>query len=222
MTRRSAALIITLGIAASACASGSDEPAAATVTTDPATMAPATNAPETTPAPTTSTTTVETTTTTVAPTTTLDPTAQIEAAVKQAILDREDAYFAAASDPTNLALREPYRDTYAPGVFAEREAFLDTLVANGTALRASTEIEKSITFPSTIEIISDLETAIEVCVVDTDVVSVPATETQPEIVSDDSVVTTYARTQVSLLNGRWVLSGGTLIERTLGVGPCAG
>ena len=131
MIRRSAALVIVLGLATAACTSGSDDATPATpppTATDPAPTVPATDGPETTPAPTTSSTAPPpTTSTTVAPTTALDPLTEIEAAVQQAILDRETAYFAAASDPTNLALREPYRAAYAPGLFTEREAFLDDL-----------------------------------------------------------------------------------------------
>ena len=216
MSRRFVVLAAVVLAGVSAC-SGSD---AATDTAPPASSTDST-VPDTTAAPTTaqSTSTTSTTTSTVvattstAPTTTVDPLAQIEADVKQARLDAEAAYFSAAAEPTNVSLREAYRAAYSAEAFADRAAFLDRLLADGASLRSSSDVPKSITFPEPIEIIEDGRVAIQVCRVDSDVIRIAPTETEPEVIIDDRIVTTLSRTEFVLVDGEWILSRGTELGR---------
>jgi hypothetical protein len=224
MIRRSAALVIILALATAACASGSDEATPATpspIATNPAPTVPATDAPETTPVPTTSTTAPPpTTSTTVVPTTTLDPLAEIDAAVRQARLDLEGAYFAAASKPTDAALRDVYRSTFADGNFANREEFLERLVNEGTSLRASSTTPKTIDFPEPVEIISSQEAVIAVCRTDSDVIRIPATESSPEVIVDDRIITTLTLTRFILEEDQWVNAGAELVGEWTGANAC--
>ena len=183
----------------------------------PATSAVAsteTLAPPTTSAPTTLATTSTTTISTI------DPTAEIEAAVKQAILDLEVAYFAAASDPANEELRVAYASFYERDSFEQAASFLDQLVADGTRLRASNTVAKSTTFPSPIQVTSRVEATIEVCQVDSDVIHIPASATSPEVVVDDRVLTTLSRSQLKKDDGRWILTGGERIGQWIGETRC--
>jgi hypothetical protein len=219
MTRRYI-LLAAASIALLAACSGSDGQVHVSGP-DPVTAPSITSAPDTTqpePAPTSPATTeslvaagpspAPTSTTGPTPTTPLDPIAEIEAAVKQARLDGESAYFAAAADPTNEALRDTYRQFYGDKAFVGREAFLDMLVEEGTNLRSSTGAPKSITFPVALELTSSTTATLRECRVDTDVIRIPSSGELPEIIVDDRVVATLSDVHYELVEERWILRGG--------------
>ena len=211
MISRSAPLLIILALAA--CASGSEDAGSTTAGTAVSVITPAPDPPDTTTTTTTTSTTPPTPTTTQAPTTTLEPITQIEAAVKQAYLDLDAAYLAAAGDPANRELREAYRAAYAPDSFEGQASFLDELLTNGTRLRINPDVPRSVSFPSPIDPLSASEIAIEICEVDSDVIYMPATDTQPEVIIDDRVVTRLARSVFVQRAERWVLESGELLDR---------
>ncbi|MGZ0192632.1 MAG: hypothetical protein ACKVG5_09890 [Acidimicrobiales bacterium] len=104
MTRRYVLLAAASMTMLAACSGSDDQVRVAGP--DPVTAPSITSTPDTAqvdPAPATPATTdsAPSPATEPAPTTMLDPLAEIEAAVQQARLNLEDAYFAAASDPGN-------------------------------------------------------------------------------------------------------------------------
>jgi hypothetical protein len=219
MTRRYV-LLAAASIALLAACSGSDGQARVTVTTPVTaiTSAPDTTQPAPSPAPTPAT--IETVantgtapapTTEPAPTTTLDPIAEIEAAVKQARLDLEDAYFAAASDPGNEELRDEFRTFYSPEAFGPLEDFLDNLLADGATLRMSSGVPKSITFPGDFELLGPLEAKLRICRVDSDVVRISAPDGESEVIVDDRVVATLTDVLLALVQEQWIVTGGDRI-----------
>ncbi|MFT7502577.1 MAG: hypothetical protein ACI91Q_001385 [Gammaproteobacteria bacterium] len=188
---------------------------------DPVTAPSITSAPDTTqpePDPTSPATTeslvaadpspAPTSTTGPTPTTPLGPIAEIEAAVKQARLDLEDAYFAAASDPSNQELREEFRTFYSSEAFVPLEDFLDELLADGTALRMSSDVPKSITFPGEFELLRPTEARLRICRVDSDVVRIQAADGGAEVIVDDRVVATLTDVLLALVGERWIVTGG--------------
>lgn len=212
---RTYALIAAASMAMLAACSGSDGQVRVSGP-DPVTAPSITSTPDTTQPEPDSTTpetvaTTNITTTTPAPTTTLDPIAEIEAAVQQARLDLEDAYFAAASNPSNQELREDFRAFYSPEAFGPLEDFLDDLLADGATLRMSSDIPKSITFPGEFELLGPLEARLRICRIDSDVVRIPATDGGSEVVVDDRVVATLTDVILALVEEQWVVTGGDRI-----------
>ena len=214
---RTYALIAAASMAMLAACSGSDGQVRVSGP-DPVTAPSITSTPDTTQPEPDSTTpetvaTTNITTTTPAPTTTLDPIAEIEAAVQQARLDGEDAYFSAAADPTNRTLRDAYRKFYGKEAFVGREAFLDMLVDDGTNLRSSTGTPKSITFPGVFELTSATSATLRECRIDTDVIRIPSSNDLPEIIIDDRTVATLSDVEYEFVDARWILRGGERLMR---------
>jgi hypothetical protein len=183
---------------------------------DPVTAPSITRTPDTTqpaPAPTTPAITETVTATALGPTTStaIDPIAEIEAAVQQARLNLEDAYFAAASDPGNQELRSKFRTFYSPEAFEPLEEFLDNLLADGATLRAGSGIPKSITFPGEFELLGPLEAKLRICRVDSDVVRISAPDGGSEVVVDDRVVATLTDVLLALVQEQWIVTGGDRI-----------
>jgi len=219
MTRTSALLAVASIALLAACSgsdgqarvSGPDPVTAPSITSTPDTPEPEPEPDPTTPATTETVATTNTPTTAPAPTTTLDPIAEIEAAVQQARLDLEDAYFAAASDPGNQELREKFRTFYSPEAFGPLEDFLDNLLADGATLRMSSGVPKSITFPGEFELLGPLEAKLRICRVDSDVVRIPAPDGGSEVIVDDRVVATLTDVLLALVQEQWIVTGGDRI-----------
>jgi hypothetical protein len=220
MTRRYVLLAVA-SIAMLAACSASDGQARVT---GPTPVTAITSAPDTIqpkPGPTTPTTTEAVVTASAAPrpatttepttTTTLDPIDEIEAAVQQARLDLEDAYFAAAGDPGNEELRDEFRTFYSPEAFGPLEDFLDNLLADGATLRMSSGVPKSITFPGGFELLGPLEAKLRICRVDSDVVRISAPDGESEVIVDDRVVATLTDVLLALVQGQWIVTGGDRI-----------
>jgi hypothetical protein len=230
MTRRYV-LLAAASIAMLAACSGSDGQARVTVTTPVTaiTSAPDTTQPAPSPAPTPAT--IETVantgtapapTTEPAPTTTLDPIAEIEAAVKQARLDLEDAYTASIAEPAAPELRAVYQGFYTEEAFVPREEFLDDMISDGTSGRPSTVVPKTITFPGHFELVNDQTAILRVCRVDSDVLRLTPENGSPEIIVDDRVVATLTDSRFELVDGRWLLAGGDRIRRIQDSNSCDG
>lgn len=183
---------------------------------DPVTAPSITSTPDTAqvdPAPATPATTdsAPSPATEPAPTTMLDPLAEIEAAVQQARLNLEDAYFDAASDPGNQELRDKFRTFYSPEAFEPLEDFLDNLLADGATLRMSSGIPKSITFPGGFELLGPLDAKLRICRVDSDVVRILAPDGESEVIVDDRVVATLTDVLLALVQEQWIVTGGDRI-----------
>lgn len=179
---------------------------------DPVTVASIAGAPNTTqPDPATPSTTEPVATTSTAPAPTLGPIAEIEAAVQQARLNLEDAYFDAASDPGNQELRDKFRTFYSPEAFEPLEDFLDNLLADGATLRMSSGIPKSITFPGGFELLGPLDAKLRICRVDSDVVRILAPDGESEVIVDDRVVATLTDVLLALVQEQWIVTGGDRI-----------
>ena len=210
MTRRHVILAAT-SIAMLAACSGSDGQVRVSGP-DPVTVASIAGAPDTTqPDPATPATTEPVATTSTAPAPTLGPIAEIEAAVQQARLNLEDAYFAAASDPGNQELRDEFRTFYSPEAFGPLEDFLDNLLADGATLRTSTGVPKSITFPGGFELLGPLDAKLRICRVDSDVVRILAPDGESEVIVDDRVVATLTDVLLALVQEQWIVTGGDRI-----------
>jgi hypothetical protein len=232
MTRRYV-LLAAASIALLAACSGSDGQARVTVTTPVTaiTSAPDTTQPEPSPAPTpatietvanTGTAPAPATTTRPTPTTTLDPIAEIEAAVQQARLDLEDAYTASIAEPAAPELRAVYQGFYTEEAFVPREEFLDDMISDGTSGRPSTVVPKTITFPGHFELVNDQTAILRVCRVDSDVLRLTPENGSPEIIVDDRVVATLTDSRFELVDGRWLLAGGDRIRRIQDSNSCDG
>ena len=214
MTRRYVLLAAASMTMLAACSGSDDQVRVAGP--DPVTAPSITSTPDTAqvdPAPATPATTdsAPAPATEPAPTTTLDPLAEIEAAVKQARLDLEDAYFAAASDPGNQELRDEFRTFYSPEAFGPLEEFLDSLLADGATLRMSSDVPKSITFPGGFELLGPLEAKLRICRVDSDVVRFSAPDGESEVIVDDRVVATLTDVLLALVQEQWIVTGGDRI-----------
>jgi hypothetical protein len=214
---RTDALIAVASIAMLAACSGSDGLARVSGP-DPVTAPSITSTPDTTqsepePASPATTDSSPTTNTATTPTATIAPDsiAEIEAAVQQARLDLEDAYFAAASDPGNQQLRQEFRTFYSPEAFGPLEDFLDDLLADGTTLRMSSDVPKSITFPGDFEFLGPKEARLRICRVDSDVVRIPPTNGRAEVIVDDRVVATLTDVLLALVEEKWIVTGGDRI-----------
>jgi len=230
MTRTSALLAVASIALLAACSgsdgqarvSGPDPVTAPSITSTPDTPEPEPEPDPTTPATTETVATTNTPTTAPAPTTTLDPIAEIEAAVQQARLDLEDAYSAALAEPANHELRAAYQGFYTEQAFVPREEFLDDMVGDGTSVRPSTAVVKTITFPGGFELIDDQTAILRICRVDSDVLRLAPEDGFPEIVVDDHVVSTLTDSRFELVDGRWLLAGGDQISRLQDSTSCDG
>ena len=232
MTRRYV-LLAAASIALLAACSGSDGQARVSgpdpitaITSAPDTIQPepaAAPAPATTEAVATpSTAPAPTTTTEPAPTTTLDPIAEIEAAVQQARLDLEDAYTASVADPANPDFRAAYQGFYTGQAFVPRKEFLDNMVSDGTSVRLSTAVVKTITFPGFFELMDDHTAILRICRVDSDVLRLTPEGEWPEVIVDDRIVATLTDSRFEFSAGRWLLAGGEQISRLKDSSSCDG
>ncbi|MFT4867348.1 MAG: hypothetical protein ACI8RE_003550 [Ilumatobacter sp.] len=233
MTRRYI-LLAAASIALLAACSGSDGQVHVSGP-DPVTAPSITSAPDTTqpePAPTSPATTeslvaagpspAPTSTTGPTPTTPLDPIAEIEAAVKQARLDLEDAYFASVADPANPVFRAAYQGFYTGQAFVPREEFLDNMISDGMSVRLSTAVVKTITFPGFFELIDDHTAILRICRVDSDVLRLTPEGEWPEVIVDDRIVATLTDSRFEFSAGRWLLAGGEQISRLKDSSSCDG
>jgi hypothetical protein len=194
---------------------------------DPVTAPSITRTPDTTqpaPAPTTPAITETVTATALGPTTStaIDPIAEIEAAVQQARLNLEDAYTASIAEPAALGLRAVYQGFYTAEAFIPRETFLDEMISDGTTVRPSTVVPKTITFPGHFVLINDQTAILRVCRVDSDVLRLTPESGLPEIIVDDRVVATLTDSRFELVDGRWLLAGGDRIRRIQDSNTCDG
>jgi hypothetical protein len=219
MNRRGLLCLAALALAACTSSDGDAE------NTTPETVASTTSVASTTtttkPA---TTTTSTTTTTTLAPTTTVDPIAELEAAVKQARLDGEAAINAAGLDPTNQALRSEVAQYNSGPRLEETTAFLDQLAADGLAFRQDDELPSFLEFDGDVDFpdgAASTDAFLTECRVDTDIVYVVQDNPDaPELVVDDLVVSFRARVRYSLVDGQWQNTGGELLVRAEGVPAC--
>jgi hypothetical protein len=216
MTRRYV-FIAAASMAMLAACSGSDDQVRVSGP-DPVTAPSITSTPDTTQLDPTTPAIIEPVATTAldpaastAPAPALDPIAEIEAAVQQARLDLEDAYFAVASDPGNQELRDKFRTFYSPKAFGPLEDFLDNLLADGATLRMSSGVPKSITFPGDFELLGPLEAKLRICRVDSDVVRILAPDGESEVIVDDRVVATLTDVLLALVQEQWIVTGGDRI-----------
>ena len=221
MTRRHVILAAT-SIALLAACSGSDGQVRVTGP-DPVTAPSITSAPDTTqPDPTTPSTTEPVATTSTTPAPTLDPIAEIEAAVQQARLNLEDAYTASIAEPAAPELRAVYKGFYTEEAFVPRGELLDDMISDGTSGRPSTVVPKTITFPGHFELINDRTAILRVCRVDSDVLRLTPENGLPEIIVDDRVVATLTDSRFELVDGHWLLAGGDRIRRIQDSDSCDG
>ena len=221
MTRRYVILAAT-SIALLAACSGSDGQVRVSGP-DPVTVASIAGAPDTTqPDPATPATTEPVATTSTAPAPTLDPIAEIEAAVQQARLNLEDAYTASIAEPAAPELRAVYKGFYTEEAFVPRGEFLDDMISDGTSGRPSTVVPKTITFPGHFELINDRTAILRVCRVDSDVLRLTPENGLPEIIVDDRVVATLTDSRFELVDGHWLLAGGDRIRRIQDSDSCDG
>ena len=221
MTRRYVILAAT-SIALLAACSGSDGQVRVSGP-DPVTAPSIADAPDTTqPDPTTPSTTEPVATTSTTPAPTLDPIAEIEAAVQQARLNLEDAYTASIAEPAAPELRAVYKGFYTEEAFVPRGEFLDDMISDGTSGRPSTVVPKTITFPGHFELINDRTAILRVCRVDSDVLRLTPENGLPEIIVDDRVVATLTDSRFELVDGHWLLAGGDRIRRIQDSDSCDG
>jgi hypothetical protein len=208
--------------------SGPDPITAPSITSTPATTQPA---PAAAPATQATTEAVANTSTEPAPaittldpmpTTTLDPIAEIEAAVKQSRLHLEDAYTASVADPANPDLRASYQGFYTRQAFVPREEFLDNMIRDGTSVRLSTAVVKRITFPGFFKLVDDHTAIVRICRVDSDVLRLNPKGELPEVIVDDRIVATLTDSRFEFADGRWLLAGGEQISRLENSTSCDG
>jgi hypothetical protein len=201
--------------------SGPDPVTAPSNTSTPDTTQPA---PATAPATPATTETVAATSTTPAATITLDPIAEIEAAVQQARLDGQAAFAAAEADPRDQLARGRLASFQTGARLSAAVADLDELAERGLAVRPGEPDLSRIVFPRGVVLpdgVASREAFLEECRVNSDVLyTIAQKDEQIEAVVDDQVFSYLSNLRYVLEENQWKHESGERLERIVGSDAC--
>jgi hypothetical protein len=227
MTRRYVLLAAASMTMLAACSGSDDQVRVAGP--DPVTAPSITSTPDTAqvdPAPATPATTdsAPAPATEPAPTTTLDPLAEIEAAVKQARLDGQAAFGAAEADPTDQRARDVLASFQTGARLSAAVADLDELAANGLAVRPGEPDLSRIVFPKGVVLpdgVASREAFLEECRVNSDVLyTIAQKNEQIEAVVDDQVFSYLSNVRYVWEDKQWKHESGERLKRIAGSDAC--
>ena len=227
MTRRYVLLAAASMTMLAACSGSDDQVRVAGP--DPVTAPSITSTPDTAqvdPAPATPATTdsAPAPATEPAPITTLDPLAEIEAAVKQARLDGQAAFGAAEADPTDQRARDVLASFQTGARLSAAVADLDELAANGLAVRPGKPDLSRIVVPKGVVLpdgVASREAFLEECRVNSDVLyTIAQKNEQIEAVVDDQVFSYLSNVRYVWEDNQWKHESGERLKRIAGSDAC--
>ena len=201
--------------------SGPDPVTAPSITSTPDTTQPA---PATAPATPATTETVAATSTTPAATITLDPIAEIEAAVSRDFAAGEQALLEAYAQPNEVQALGLLEQHHVGVVFDRVLNALFELQDQGLRVKPNPDVPQVAILVSGVKFIgTDNDRVLATtCRVDAAIVFVPGLQGDvDDVVVNDTIRRTLAENEFVLINGTWKLSSGNEISNQVGETSCA-
>jgi len=232
MTRTSALLAVASIALLAACSgsdgqarvSGPDPVTAPSITSTPDTTQAAPEPDPTTPAPTETDATTNTPTTAPAPTTTLDPIAEIEAAVSRDFAAGEQALLEAYAQPNEVQAVALLEQHHVGVVFDRVLIALFELQNRGLRVKPNPDVPQVAILVSGVKFIGTGGDRVlaTTCRVDAAVVFVPGEPGDvDDVVVNDTIRRTVAENEFVLIDDIWKLSSGNEISNHVGETSCA-